>query len=105
MSYVNIKTLITLKKQLQSKKIMLLDFHAIWCVQCKLMDIIVDELSSNNKKLEILKIDVSHDEIMQKEFKIMGLPTILLYKNGVEVKRFNGLCDLDTLQEGVDKLK
>ena len=59
--------------------IKLLDFYATWCGPCKMLSPIIDELSED-RSLEVVKIDIDKNEDLVKEFGIMSAPTIVLLK-------------------------
>ena len=60
--------------------IKLLDFYATWCGPCKMLSPIIDELSED-RSLEVVKIDIDKNEDLVKEFGIMSVPTIVLLKD------------------------
>ena len=66
--------------------IKLLDFYATWCGPCKMLSPIIDELSED-RSLEVVKIDIDKNEDLVKEFGIMSVPTIVLLKDNKEVAR------------------
>ena len=78
--------------QVRSTNIVLVDFGAEWCPPCKKMEPVVDAfMKQNNKKLTLVKMDGGIETVLMKSLKVEALPTFILYKNGKEVKRKQGL--------------
>lgn len=77
----------------------MVDFYADWCGPCRMMEPIVEELSKSlNGKAVIAKVDVDKAQNTATSFGITSIPTIILFKNGVEVKRVQGVRDQKTLE-------
>jgi len=62
-------------------------FTASWCGVCKMLKPVLNELS---KDFVIGEVDVATNPIVSAQFKVRSLPTTILLKDGVEVKRFVG---------------
>jgi thioredoxin len=78
--------------QVRSTKIVLVDFGAEWCPPCKKMEPVLDAfMKQNSKKLTLVKVDGGIETALMKSLKVEALPTFILYKNGKEVKRKQGL--------------
>ena len=77
--------------------IKLLDFYATWCGPCKMLSPIIDELSED-RSLEVVKIDIDKNEDLVKEFGIMSVPTIVLLKDNKEVARNIGFIRKNDLE-------
>ncbi|MDR3653830.1 MAG: thioredoxin [Paludibacter sp.] len=85
--------------QQQTKgKVVLVDFWAEWCAPCRMMapvlNEIADELTGNMK---IGKINIEQQKTLAQQFKVRSIPTLILFKNGKEVKRFVGIKQKDFL--------
>lgn len=87
-----------------SNKLVLVDFNAEWCAPCKKLSPILEKLAKEyDTKLELVKIDVDNNPLIAKELKVQGLPTLKLYKNGVEVWENLGLTDEITIVSVLNK--
>ncbi|MBC8265554.1 MAG: thioredoxin fold domain-containing protein [Flavobacteriales bacterium] len=77
---------------LSNNNIVLVDFHTKWCVPCKKLAPIIDEIAIENKeKLFVIKIDADVNKHLTKKYNAKGVPTLILFKNTKEVWRHTGL--------------
>lgn len=64
----------------------LVDFHATWCGPCQaLAPVISDVAKEFGEKLKVIKIDVDKNPAVSQQFRVRGVPTIILFKGG-EIK-------------------
>ena len=76
---------------LQSTKPVLLDFWADWCTPCKMLSPIIDELAEDHPEMKVGKVNVDEEKELAEQFKIMSIPTLLVFRSGDIVKRSTGL--------------
>ena len=79
------------KKILNEKGVCIIDFWAEWCVPCKTFLPIFKEFSKLREDINFFKIDVESNEEIAQNNKIISLPTILFFKDGVEITRKSGI--------------
>lgn len=83
----------------------LIDFNAHWCGPCRAQDPIIDEL---NKAYEgtatIAKLNIDKNQRVAMDLGIQSIPTIILFKEGNEIRRFIGLQAADTLHDALDAI-
>lgn len=70
----------------------LVDFWADWCGPCKMLAPILKEVSNEiSDKVKVCKINVEDNRQIANTYGIMSIPTLILFKDGEEYKRINGL--------------
>ncbi len=76
---------------LNTESMVLIDFHTQWCVPCKKMAPVIEEIEKeNSKRLKVVKLDLDAHEGISNEFNITAVPTYLIFKDGKEVWRASG---------------
>ncbi len=82
----------------------LVDFWAEWCGPCQLMLPRLEELASKTEgKAKIMKHNVDNDPQIPTQFRIMSIPTIIVFKDGQPVEKFVGVQDVATLEAAIAK--
>lgn len=97
-------TLAEYQNQIPKNKTVLVDIGAVWCPPCKKMTPIVDSLENiSNKIYKILKIDGGEQTELAKQLNATTFPTFIIYKNGKEVWRKQGVIASKVLLEQLKK--
>jgi len=76
----------------------IVDFYATWCGPCKMLGPIFEEVSKE-VDINFVKVDIDNHEKLCREYKVMSVPTLILFENGKEVKRNIGFMPKDKLIE------
>ena len=76
----------------------LVDFWAAWCGPCKVMAPVFAEAASQlEPEVRLVKIDSDREQVLSGQMSIRGIPTLILFRKGVEVGRQSGAMDLKSL--------
>lgn len=66
-------------------------FSAQWCQPCKMLAPIVNEIKGEMTNVKFVDVDVDEQFELASKYGVRGVPTVVIEKDGVEVKRFTGL--------------
>lgn len=83
-------------------RLTLVDFYATWCGPCKATHKILDRLEETlNGTLDIIRIDIDHHENtdLVNHYRIMAVPTLILFRRGQRLWRESGVLTVETLAE------
>ncbi|EDS08561.1 thioredoxin [[Clostridium] scindens ATCC 35704] len=72
---------------LQAKEPVLVDFWATWCGPCQMVLPIIEELAGEVKDAKICKVNVDEQPELAKEYRVMSIPTLMVFRDGKPVKR------------------
>ena len=76
----------------------LVDFTAVWCGPCKLLEPLVQQLALEwSGKAKVYKLDVDENPQLAMSYQVMGVPTLMLFKGGKPVERVTGYQPKDRL--------
>lgn len=83
----------------------LVDLWAAWCGPCRLIAPIVEELAGKYQgKLKVGKVNVDDHPEVAAQFRIMNIPTLLLFKGGQEADRIVGVVPKEELARRIERL-
>jgi len=91
-------------KVIQNNKLVLIDFWAPWCGPCRMIAPILEQLSEEMGDAAVIaKLNVDENPTGAVRYSIQGIPTMILFRDGVEVERFVGVQPLQVLKNAVMK--
>ena len=93
------------KEILKSKTPAIVDFWAEWCMPCKMMAPVFEELSEfYGKRLKFAKVNTENNQDIASQFGISGIPTLLIINKGEVVDRIVGFASKEVLKEKIDAI-
>src|SRR5262245_27651026 len=76
---------------LNSDKPVLVDFWATWCGPCRMVAPVLEEIAGENPdKITIAKLDVDANPTVARDYQVLSIPTLILFKGGEPVKQIVG---------------
>lgn len=76
---------------LESKSPVLVDFTAVWCGPCKMLEPVVKQLAVDLEgKAKVVKLDVDENPDLAMQFQVRGVPTLMLFVDGKPLQRVTG---------------
>lgn len=87
---------------IKSKIPVVVEFGAVWCGPCKMLEPILHDLADEwGDAVKVVKIDIDHNPSIPMNYGIMGVPTMMLFKNGEPIERLVGYMPREKI---LDKL-
>ena len=87
-----------------SSNIVVIDFHATWCGPCKVLSPILEELNDEIEGVEFVKLDVDQHPQIAGQNQVMGVPTVVILKDGEVKDRFVGVQPKEVIKEKITSL-
>ena len=88
---------------LSQNNLVLADFHTLWCMPCRKISPVIDELKEEYiSSAYILRIDIDKSELLSESFDINTVPTLILFKDSKEIWRHTGLISKKELTQLLD---
>ena len=89
---------------LTSRGVVLVDFWAAWCMPCKMIAPIVNELAQEMKGVAgVGKLNVDENPAISQKYGVRSIPTMIVLKNGKEVERIVGVKSKAMLKKSIEK--
>lgn len=99
MSVINLTTENFEEEVLNAKEPVLVDFWATWCGPCQTMGPVVDELAQELTDVKVGKVNVDEQMELAREYKVMSIPTFLVFKDGKVAERTLGVQEKSELEQ------
>ncbi len=91
---------------IKSKEVVFVYFEAPWCGACRMLHPILNELSDENRGKDILiaVVNVDVEKELSREFHIMSIPQLIVFKNGKKEFQGSGMVSKPRTQEMIDNI-
>ena len=83
----------------------LVDFYADWCGPCKMLGPVLEELSSEVEDVKFIKVNVDDENDLAKDYGIMSIPAIFLFKDGEAVNNAVGFQPKEGILDFINQSK
>ena len=89
---------------INSGQLVLVDFFATWCVPCKRMHPVLEQLKEQlGDNIRILKLDIDKNQAIASAYRVQSVPTLMLFRNGEMVWRQSGAMGVSELRSIVQR--
>lgn len=75
----------------------LIDFWATWCMPCKMLAPVIEEIAQEAVGFKVGKVDVDAEPELARKYRVMSIPTVLVFKNGEVIASTVGVQSKDKL--------
>jgi len=87
------------------EEVVLIDFYADWCMPCLMMAPVIEDIARKFKgKIKFGKVNIEDNQELAQKFRIVSLPTFMLFKDGKQVDQFVGSRPIEDFEEKLKNL-
>ena len=84
---------------LQAEQTVLVDFWASWCMPCKMLSPVVDEVAEENADVKVGKINIAEQPELAQQFRVMSIPTLAVFRGGKLVNQTVGVQPKSAIED------
>lgn len=92
-------------KVINSKKTVIVDFSATWCMPCRMLKPILERVEAKLTDVKFYNIDIDDDEDVAKRYRIFSVPTLVAFRSGEKIDSLVGLNSFDDIIDFVERCK
>jgi len=82
------------------EKVVVIDFYADWCMPCLMMAPVIEDIARKFKgKIKFGKVNIEDNQELAQKFRIVSLPTFMLFKDGKQADQFVGSRSIEDFEE------
>lgn len=78
----------------------LVDFWAPWCAPCRMQAPVVDKMAEDG--YHMAKVNIDEEMELASQYKVMTIPTLIVFKDGQEIERFEGVQSRNVLEASMN---
>jgi thioredoxin 1 len=88
---------------IRAQGVVLIDFWAAWCGPCRIISPTIEELSKEySGKIKVLKLNTDENSDIASRYQVMGIPTIMFFKDGTKLDQIVGVVPKQFLKAKID---
>lgn len=91
--------------EMTGKGLVLVDFFATWCGPCKMLGPVLEDMASDRDSIDVVKVDIDESMNLARQYGIMSVPTLVLFKDGQVVAQTSGFQPKESIQQFIDNNK
>lgn len=88
---------------MENKKALVVDFYADWCGPCRMLAPVMEKLSEEYPDAEFVKINVDDNPDLAREYSIMSIPCVMVFKDGAAAGKNVGFVPKEAMKEFIDR--
>ena len=89
---------------LQNEGVVVVDFYADWCMPCKMLAPVIEEIEGELKEAKFVKINVDDSPITANTYRVASIPTIKIFKNGELKDSKVGFNPKEVIKEAIEEV-
>lgn len=86
------------KEVLENNELVVVDFWADWCGPCKALGPRLEEFANENPSIKVCKVNIDNEPELASQFRVMSIPTLLVFKYGEIVNKSVGLISKEEIE-------
>ncbi len=88
---------------IKAQGLVVIDFWAAWCGPCRMISPTVEELSKEySGKIKVLKLNTDENSDVASRYQVMGIPTIMFFKDGMKLDQIVGVVPKQFLKSKIE---
>lgn len=89
---------------LQNEGVVVVDFYADWCMPCKMLAPVIEEIEGELKEVKFVKINVDDSPVTANTYRVASIPTIKIFKNGELKDSKVGFNPKEVIKEAIEEV-
>ena len=81
----------------------LVEFWAPWCAPCKVVAPVLNDIAETENRVTIAKVNVDQHQQLAQKYKVRSIPTLIMFRDGIEVQRYVGVKTKKFLMNEIQK--